>query len=86
MSLEGQAPPPPGRPQRGPYVQRCAAGKHAWCRCQRSASYPLCDGTHRGSTTTPLKIVVAEPTTVVWCACGHTKNPPFCDGSHSRLG
>ena len=77
--------PPPGRPQRGPYVQRCAAGKHAWCRCQRSKTYPLCDGTHRGSEFTPLKIVLAEPTTVVWCACGRSGNAPFCDGSHGRL-
>jgi CDGSH-type Zn-finger protein len=76
---------PPGKPQRGPFVQRCSAGKHAWCRCGASADYPLCDGTHRGSAVSPLKITLAAETTVVWCACGHTANPPFCDGSHSRL-
>lgn len=75
---------PPGSPQRGPFVQRCDAGKHAWCRCRKSQSYPLCDGTHRGSESTPLKIVLDAPTTVVWCACGNTQNPPFCDGSHTR--
>jgi len=51
----------------------------------RSASYPLCDGTHRGSDVTPLKIVLDQPCTVIWCACGGTRNPPFCDGSHARL-
>ncbi len=64
---------------------RCAAGKHAWCRCGRSARYPLCDGTHRDSEVTPVKIVLDEPRTVVWCACGETRTPPGCDGSHARL-
>ncbi len=76
---------PPGRPQKGPFVDLCAAGKHAWCRCTRSQTYPYCDGTHRGSETTPLKIVLEKTCTVVWCACGKTGNPPFCDGAHSRL-
>lgn len=75
--------PPPGRPQRAPFIQSCTAGKHAWCRCRASATYPLCDGTHRGSNVTPLKIVLDVATTVVWCACGTTKSPPFCDGSHT---
>lgn len=78
----GDAVEPPGRVVGGPFAQRCAAGKHAWCRCQRSASYPLCDGTHRGSDDTPLKIVLDEPVRVLWCACGRTRNAPFCDGSH----
>jgi CDGSH-type Zn-finger protein len=76
---------PPGRKQKGPFVQRCAAGKHAWCRCQQSAQYPLCDGSHRGSDQTPIKIVLEQDATVVWCACGLTQNAPHCDGSHSRL-
>lgn len=92
-SLESDAPdpgepaqrPPPGRRQGGPYVARCEAGKHAWCRCTRSATYPLCDGTHRDSEVTPVKIVLASPTVVIWCACGQTRNAPFCDGSHSML-
>ena len=66
-------------------MTRCAPGKYAWCQCQRSATYPLCDGTHRGSDDKPLKVVLDEPRTVVWCACGHSGNKPFCDGSHGRL-
>ncbi len=63
----------------------CPAGKHAWCRCSKSASYPLCDGTHRGTDATPLKIILERPQTVVWCACGKSGNAPFCDGTHSGL-
>lgn len=81
--------PPPGRPTDRPYVVDCAPGKHAWCRCSRSARYPLCDGTHRElpageSAVTPLKVTFDEPRRVAWCACGKTGNPPFCDGSHAR--
>ena len=76
---------PPGRVTKGPFVDRCQARKYAWCRCQKSARFPYCDGTHRGSDVTPLKVVFDEPSTVVWCACGRTGNPPFCDGTHSKL-
>ncbi|MEZ5966490.1 MAG: CDGSH iron-sulfur domain-containing protein [Planctomycetota bacterium] len=76
---------PPGQPRKGPFVQRCAPGKHAWCRCRRSSTYPLCDGTHRGTDTAPLKVVLEAPQTMVWCACGETGNAPYCDGSHARL-
>lgn len=72
---------PPGSHQDGPFVDHCEAGKYAWCRCGRSARYPYCDGTHRGSEVTPLKIVLEHPQTVVWCACGRSLHPPFCDGT-----
>ncbi|GAB4142286.1 MAG: hypothetical protein Fur0037_09450 [Planctomycetota bacterium] len=75
---------PPGRPGDGPFVDDCPAGKHAWCRCLRSARYPYCDGTHRGSDVKPLKIVFDAPRRVAWCACGRTGTEPFCDGSHGR--
>ncbi|MBK8099247.1 MAG: CDGSH iron-sulfur domain-containing protein [Planctomycetes bacterium] len=77
--------PPPGRVQKGPFVTCCNPGKYAWCRCQRSQSFPYCDGTHRGTPATPLKVVFDATTTVIWCACACTKTPPFCDGSHARL-
>lgn len=76
---------PPGRVIKGPFVDQCEPGKHAWCRCRKSARYPYCDGTHRGSDATPLKVIFDEPRTVVWCACGASKNAPYCDGSHSSL-
>ncbi|MEC7583371.1 MAG: CDGSH iron-sulfur domain-containing protein [Planctomycetota bacterium] len=78
-------PEPPGRKLKGPFVAYCEPGKYAWCRCGKSARYPYCDGTHRDSDVTPVKVVVEEAKTLVWCACGATNNPPFCDGSHGRL-
>lgn len=76
---------PPGKPQRGPFVVRCEPGKYAWCRCKQSKSYPYCDGTHRGTEHTPLKVTLEQGNMVAWCCCGNSKNAPFCDGSHARL-
>lgn len=76
---------PPGRKQKGPFVDQCESGKHAWCRCERSGRYPYCDSTHRGSDITPIKVVLEKPCTVIWCACGASANKPYCDGSHTRL-
>jgi CDGSH-type Zn-finger protein len=76
---------PPGRKQKGPFVDECAPGKYAWCRCGGSARYPYCDGTHRGTDQAPIKVVIEQGRMIVWCACGESCNKPYCDGSHTRL-
>lgn len=44
----------------------------------------MCDGTHRGSDVTPLKVTFDAPQRVAFCGCGRTGTPPFCDGTHTR--
>ncbi|MHC4079181.1 MAG: CDGSH iron-sulfur domain-containing protein [Planctomycetota bacterium] len=91
-------PEPPGAPRKGPYVFLCEAGrKYAYCMCQQSARFPICDGTHRelspgdgtsGSGTSgwkPIKVIPDEARSVAWCACGTSRTKPYCDGSHENL-
>jgi CDGSH iron-sulfur domain-containing protein 3 len=61
-------------------------GDHWWCACGESESQPLCDGSHQGTSFTPLKIVVDEPKQVSLCACKRTHTAPYCDGTHRGLG
>jgi CDGSH-type Zn-finger protein len=62
------------------------AGKsYFWCACGESAKQPFCDGSHKGSSFTPVKFEATESKTVHFCGCKHTANPVFCDGSHAKL-
>lgn len=72
--------------QKTPYVLQMKPGTFYWCACGKSKSQPFCDGSHKGSTFSPLKAEITEEKTVAWCGCKHSKNAPFCDGSHSKLG
>ena len=72
--------------QRGPYALQVQAGQdYFWCRCGRSATQPLCDGSHKGTGINPLKYRAEEDTTLYFCGCKHTATAPCCDGSHNRL-
>lgn len=53
-----------------------------WCSCGQSANQPFCDGSHKGTAFTPVKLVAEETKTVWLCGCKKTANSPFCDGSH----
>mmetsp|Transcript_49392 Transcript_49392/g.97317 ORF Transcript_49392/g.97317 Transcript_49392/m.97317 type:complete len:124 (-) Transcript_49392:226-597(-) len=62
------------------------AGKnYAWCTCGRSKNQPFCDGSHRGTSFTPLRLTFPESKKVFLCRCKATKNPPYCDGTHRSL-
>ena len=71
--------------QKSPYVLAAKPGAYWWCTCGASKSQPFCDGSHKGSSFTPLKWTAEETGRKFFCACKHTKTPPFCDGSHKAL-
>ena len=69
-----------------PFKIQLEAGEHWWCSCGESKAQPFCDGSHRGSSFTPLKIGVEEPNEAFLCACKRTQKSPYCDGTHKGLG
>lgn len=71
--------------QKSPYVLNNEPGNYFWCACGKSSKQPFCDGSHKGSSFTPVKVVIEEEGKNAWCGCKQTSNPPFCDGSHAKL-
>lgn len=71
--------------QKSPYVLDLAAGTYWWCACGRSKTQPFCDGSHKGTSFTPVKFELTQPTKVTLCGCKRSKNMPYCDGSHRQL-
>ncbi len=62
------------------------AGKdYWWCSCGKSAKQPFCDGSHQGSSFTPLQYTAPETKKAFFCTCKQTANQPLCDGAHSKL-
>lgn len=78
--------PEPTIAQKSPYPVAVEAGKsYYWCACGKSASQPLCDGSHKGGEFTPVKFEATETKTVYFCGCKHSANPVLCDGTHHTL-
>ena len=72
--------------KKGPYVTELEAGKsYWWCSCGRSSTQPFCDGSHKGTSFSPLEVTVTETKKYGLCGCKHSNNPPFCDASHRDL-
>ncbi len=71
--------------QKAPFVLDAEPGDYWWCACGRSAKQPFCDGSHKGTGLTPVKLTVDEQKRVAWCGCKHTGHKPTCDGSHRNL-
>ena len=70
---------------RDPKAVDVEAGKtYAWCACGKSQKQPFCDGSHAGSTFTPVIYRAEKTGTVYFCMCKHSKARPLCDGSHSK--
>lgn len=66
-------------------VELSAGEDFYWCACGRSKSQPGCDGSHRGTDFTPLRVTPESSGRVFLCLCKQTKNPPYCDGTHAKL-
>ena len=72
--------------QKKPMAVEVKAGEtYYWCACGRSAKQPFCDGSHQGTSITPVAFTPEKTETVYLCACKQTKNPPYCDGTHKGI-
>ena len=56
-----------------------------WCACGKSANQPFCDGSHKNTNFSPVKLESLKNEKLLFCGCKKTKNPPFCDGSHLKF-
>ena len=70
---------------RRPAVLNMEPGTYYWCTCGKSAQQPFCDGSHSGSSFSPIEFKLEQNKQVAFCQCKHSKNPPFCDGAHRTL-
>ncbi len=68
-----------------PAVLELEPGTYHWCSCGHSKKQPWCDGSHKGTGFTPMKLEVTEKRKVAMCQCKHSQKSPFCDGSHKQL-
>ena len=71
--------------QKGPYPVELEPGDYFWCACGRSKNQPFCDGSHKGTEFTPVKLSVTEKGTFYLCGCKRSANKPLCDGAHNKL-
>ena len=72
--------------QKSPYAVAVEAGRnYYWCACGQSKNQPFCDGSHKGSSFTPVKWDATESKTVYFCGCKHSGKGALCDGTHNKL-
>jgi CDGSH iron-sulfur domain-containing protein 3 len=72
--------------QKAPYPVDVQAGrKYFWCACGRSSRQPFCDGSHEGTSFTPMAYAAEKDRTLYFCGCKQTGRAPFCDGTHNGL-
>lgn len=73
----------PVRASDTPFAVDVIAGEtYFWCACGLSKSQPFCDGSHSGTSYTPVMYEAAESKKVFFCGCKQTTTQPLCDGSH----
>lgn len=67
-----------------PLMATLEAGTYYWCSCGKSKTPGFCDGSHKGTSKTPVEFAITEKKEVAVCNCSSTKTPPFCDGTHTK--
>jgi len=76
----------PAMPQKAPYAVEVTGGKtYWWCSCGLSQKQPFCDGSHKGSTFSPLSWTAEKDGQAWFCGCKQTGRSPMCDGRHKAL-
>lgn len=71
--------------QKGPYALTLQPGTYWWCACGRSKHQPFCDGSHKDTGLTPVKLELTETKQVYLCGCKHSRTKPLCDGTHKSF-
>jgi CDGSH-type Zn-finger protein/ferredoxin len=66
-------------------VQLKSGEGQAFCTCGRSQGQPFCDGSHAGTSFSPLLFSVDEDEGAALCQCKASANLPYCDGSHAQI-
>ncbi len=61
-----------------------AGESYFWCACGLSATQPFCDGSHKGTGYSPVRLDATENTKLFFCGCKATGTAPLCDGSHKQ--
>ena len=69
-----------------PYKETLKAGRiYWWCSCGLSSKQPYCDGSHKGTGLSPIKVETPDAKEVYFCGCKKTKDSPYCDVTHKQL-
>ncbi|HAN76445.1 MAG TPA: hypothetical protein DCQ31_01070 [Bacteroidales bacterium] len=68
-----------------PVLETVQPGTYFWCACGNTKRNPYCDGSHKTTDFTPVKVEFKTVTKVAWCSCKFTGTPPKCDGTHNTL-
>ena len=72
----------PDAAQASPYGAGDDAGTRWWCACGRSENQPYCDGSHRGSGISPVRVDLASKGEVWYCGSKRAGARPWRDEPH----